>query len=58
MSGWNFGDFELPSGLSSLTNLTDIGDKLQKLKEDVESSIDASLKADRTGAPQQDGGEK
>ena len=48
MSGFNFGGFDLTSGFGSLS---DIGDKLQKLKEDVESSIDASLQADRTGGP-------
>ena len=48
MSGFNFGGFDLSSGLSSLT---DIGDKLQKLKDDVESTIEEQLKADRTGEP-------
>jgi hypothetical protein len=40
MSGFNFGGFDLTSGFNSLS---DIGDKLQKLKEDVESTIDASF---------------
>jgi hypothetical protein len=40
MSGFNFGGFDLASGLNSFS---DIGDKLQKLKEDVESTIDASF---------------
>ena len=42
MSGFNFGGFDLTSGFNSLS---DIGDKLQKLKEDVESTIDASFSA-------------
>ena len=43
MSGFGFGGFDLASGLGSFS---DIGDKLQKLKEDVESTIDATLRPD------------
>jgi hypothetical protein len=35
-----FGGFDLTSGFNSLS---DIGDKLQKLKEDVETQIDATF---------------
>lgn len=54
MSGFGFGGFDLTSGFGALS---DIGDKLQKLKDDVESSIDASLRADRfTTSGQEDQG--
>lgn len=41
MSGFGFGGFDF-SNISE--NFGDIGDRLQKLKEDVEQTIDASLK--------------
>jgi hypothetical protein len=44
MSGFgfrNFGGFDLSAGLSSLS---DIGEKLQKFKEDVETTIEASMR--------------
>lgn len=53
MSGFNFGGFDLAAGLGSLS---DIGDKLQKFKQDVENSIDASIRADRSGAADVPGG--
>lgn len=46
MSGFKFGGFDLAAGLDSLS---DIGGKLQKFKEEVENSIDASIRADRSG---------
>jgi hypothetical protein len=53
MSGFNFGGFGLASGFNSLS---DIGDKLQKLKEDVESTIDASFaQADQESSAAQGG---
>lgn len=52
MSGFNFGGFDLTSGFESLT---EIGDKLQKLKEDVESTIDASLRGDQDQQDEQTG---
>jgi len=53
MSGFNFGGFDLASGLNSFS---DIGDKLQKIKEDVESTIDASFaNAEQESSAAQDG---
>jgi hypothetical protein len=40
MSGFGFGGFDL----SNLGNLNEIGDRLQKFREDVENTIDASLR--------------
>lgn len=40
MSGFGFGGFDF-SNISE--NFGDIGDRLQKLREDVEQTIDASL---------------
>lgn len=48
MSGFGFGGFDITAGLSGLT---DLGEKLQKFKEEVENSIDASIKQDRFGFP-------
>ena len=42
MSGFGFGGFDL----SNIGNLSAIGDRLQKFKEDVESTIEASLRTD------------
>ena len=42
MSGFGFGGFDL----SNLGNLNEIGDRLQKFREDVESTIDASLRTE------------
>ena len=39
MSGFSFGGFDL-------SNLSTIGDTIQKFKEDVENTIDASFKDD------------
>lgn len=43
MSGFGFGGFDF-SNISE--NFGDIGDRLQKLREDVEQTIDASLNAE------------
>jgi chromosome segregation ATPase len=53
MSGFKFGGFDLAAGLDSLS---DIGGKLQKFKEEVENSIDASIRADRSGTAVVTGG--
>lgn len=45
MSGFGFGGFDF-SNISD--NLGDIGDRLQKLREDVEQTIDASLNAEES----------
>jgi len=49
MAGFGFGGFDL-------ANLSDIGNRLQKLKEDVEQTIDASLRdeEDEGGTPPDD----
>ena len=48
MSGFGFGGFDL----SNLGNLNEIGGRLQKFREDVENTIDASL---RTEEEEQEG---
>ncbi len=42
MSGFGFGGFDI----SNLTNVSNIGETLQKIREDVENTIDASFKDD------------
>lgn len=46
MSGFGFGGFDF-SNISE--NFGDIGDRLQKLRADVEQTIDASLKEESPG---------
>lgn len=41
MSGWGFGGFDLSA-------INEIGTKLQQFKDDVESSIDASIRGDHS----------
>lgn len=45
MSGFGFGGFDF-SNISE--NFGDIGDRLQKLREDVEQTIDASLNVEES----------
>jgi hypothetical protein len=42
MSGFGFGGFDI----SNITNVSNIGETLQKIREDVENTIDASFQDD------------